>query len=99
MSSVLLLSSGNGWRKSDLCSKQECLENRQLGEELMVLHHVRRYHLHVAGTHLQDPWRLPRAIRPARASSKVDFPAPLGPIIPMSSPLTAFPEISFSRSR
>uniref|UniRef100_A0A0D9XDH8 Uncharacterized protein n=1 Tax=Leersia perrieri TaxID=77586 RepID=A0A0D9XDH8_9ORYZ len=42
------------------------------------------------------PSRLPLAMRPARASRKVDLPAPLGPRIAVTWPRSAWPEMSFS---
>uniref|UniRef100_A0A0D9XDI0 Uncharacterized protein n=1 Tax=Leersia perrieri TaxID=77586 RepID=A0A0D9XDI0_9ORYZ len=44
-----------------------------------------------------EPSRLPLAMRPARASRKVDLPAPLGPRIAVTWPRSAWPEMSFSR--
>jgi len=128
--SFLLLSSGNWRGKSNFSCEHEGLKNCQRGEELVILHHIRWDHLHVACTYLHshtllykhniklyqvlkieqekitptgfpsirtDPSRLPFAIRPAMASRNVDFPAPLGPMIAMISPLIACPEISFRR--
>lgn len=50
--SPLLLRPGDGRRETDLGGEHERLEDCEHGEELVVLHHVGRRPLHIAGTHL-----------------------------------------------